>query len=545
MLEKYRNHKPLTVNVISDIHYYSKTTGLEGPGFDKANAKTPSELIYNNNILNALCNQLAKDNETDIVLVSGDTTHNGEPESHKECIALLRSLKERGKRVYTITATHDYRGEGTTDKYTKDGTEKIRATQRDELYELYREFGMDEAIALHKESMSYVVQLPDNYRLFALNDDSNHKNGSGFSDELWQWIEEQIKDAHENGQFILPMTHHPMISPSPFYKIIGGGNMMGDHELRRKQFADLGVSYMLTGHTHIQDISYCYSDKGNVFYDITTAAPIAYPGTYRKITLNPAEEKIDVKAVEITEDLGFTLNGKDLKEHLSNKFFGMIKDVIIAAGTDIETFARMATAFSVNPLLIFRIGWIIKPFAKLLTSLKVKHAAFITKKETGLKKNDYKDIADEKIIDFIVSLVNNLYGGDSPYSPDTAYYKITVGVCNILDSILGVFGLKISKIIKGFDTAADIVKPLLYNDGICDAEATLKLFELRNDIKDAPVIVEKKADCNVKKSKKGLGIVIALVLLVILFLPLELLLVLFGFIKNQIKFGKKIKELKG
>lgn len=545
MTVNYKNHKPLTVNVISDIHYYSKTTGLKGPGFDKANAKTPSELIHNNNILNALANQLAKDDETDIILVSGDTTHNGEPESHKECLALLRSLKERGKKVYTITATHDFRGEGTTDKYTETGTEKIRATQRDELFDLYYEFGMNEAIAVHKESMSYVVQLQDNYRLFALNDDSNHKNGSGFSDELWDWIEEQIEDAHKNGQFILPMTHHPMISPSPFYKIIGGGNMMGEHEKRRQQFADLGVSYMLTGHTHIQDISYCFSEKGNVFYDITTAAPIAYPGTYRKLVLNPAEEKIDVTEVEITEDLGFELQGANLKEHLSNKFFGMIKGVITAAGTDIRTLARMVTAFSVDPLLIFRIGWIIKPFAKLLTGLKVKHVAAIAKKETGLKKSDYKDIAEEKVVDYIVSLVSNLYGGDSPYTPDTAYYKITVAVCNIVDSILGVFGLKISKIIKGFDSTKDIVEPLLYNAGICDAKATLKLYPVSDVKKDAPKITEDPAPCTVKKSKKGLGIIIGLVFAVLLFLPVEIFLLLAGYITNQIKFGKDIKELKG
>lgn len=547
MLEQYKNHKPLTVNVISDIHYYSKTTGLKGPAFEKANAKTPSELIHNNDILNALCNQIAKDDETDIVLVSGDVTHNGEPQSHKECIELLRSLKERGKKVYVITATHDYRGEYdgySTDIYTETGAQKIRATQREELYDMYKEFGMDDAIAVHKESMSYVVELSDGYRLFALNDDMNLKGASGFSDELWDWIEEQIEDAHKNNRFILTMTHHPLISPSPFYKIIGGGNMMGEHEKRRQQFADLGVQFILTGHTHIQDISYCFSEKGNIFYDITTAAPIAYPGTYRKLILNPAEEKIDVTEVEIKEDFGFTLQGKDLKEHLSNKFFGMIKGVIEAAATDVRDLAKSVTAFSVDPLLIFRIGWLIKPFAKILRGLKIKHAAFICKKETGLKKKDYQDIGEEKVVDFIVSLVSNLYGGDSPYSPDTAYHKITVGICNIIDSILSVFGIKISKIVKGFNNTKDIVEPLLYNSGICDAKATLKLYPLYTDENKGEIKEEKIKHADVKKSKKGLGVVIGLVLLVILLLPLELLLLVFGYITNQIRYGKDIKELK-
>ncbi len=38
---------------------------------------------------------------------------------------------------------------------------------------MYKEFGPDEAIAVHRDSMSYVVQLADGYRLFALNDDRN------------------------------------------------------------------------------------------------------------------------------------------------------------------------------------------------------------------------------------------------------------------------------------------------------------------------------------------------------------------------------------
>lgn len=543
MLKMYKSHKPLTVNVISDIHYYSKKVGTEGPGFEKANTKTPSDLLHNEEILTSLVNQLAKDDETDIVLVSGDVTNNGEPQSHEECIKLLRKLKESGKKVYAITATHDYRDGNVTDGYTKSGIKKIETYPREKLYDMYREFGPDEAIAVHKQSMSYIVQLEGGYRLFALNDDSNLNGASGFSEELYKWICAQAADAKKSGQFILTMTHHPMISPSPFYKIIGGGNMMGEHEKRRNQFADMGIPFVLTGHTHIQDISYCYSPKGNIFYDISTPAPIAYPGSYRKIILNPAEEKIDVKTVEITEPFDFELSGANLKEHLANKFFGMIGEVLDSAATDTRKLARMVSAFSVDPLLIFRIGWLIKPFAKILSRLKIKHAAKICKKETGLKKSDYADIGEEKIVDFIISLVMNLYGGDSPYSPDTAYYKITLGICSILDSLLSFLGIKLSKLIKGASSVADIVEPLLYNSGICDREATLRLYPLYSSDNPAPEIKdEEKIEATVRKSKKGPAVIIVAVLLIILLLPIELLALLFGFVSNQIRFGKDIKN---
>lgn len=535
----YENHKPLTVNVISDIHYYAKSIGITGPAFKKANLGTPSDLFNNEEIMDALANQLIKD-PTEIVLLSGDTTYNGEPQSHEGCLKFLQKLKDNGKKVFVITATHDYRDGNVTNGYNEEGTYTINTYPREKLWDIYYNFGPNEAIATHRQSMSYVVQLENNYRLFALNDDKNLKGASGFSDDLFEFIKEQVEDAKKNDQFILVMTHHPMISPSPFYKIIGGGNMMGEHELRREQFADMGIPFALTGHTHIQDISYIHSEKGNIFYDITTAAPIAYPGTYRKLTMTPAERKIYVEAVEITEKFGFELKGKTLKEHLSNKFFGMIREVLISAGTDIRELAGMVGAFSVSPLLIFRIGWLIKPFAKLLSKLKIKHAAFLCKKETGLKKSDYADIKDESIIDFIMSLIANLYGGDSPYTPDTAQYKITMGICSILDSILRTVGVKISKLVKGMDSVREIVEPLLYNSGICDEKAELIIFPEHEGEKIE--IEEKQYDVNIKKSRKGPFILILLVLLIIVLLPVEILFLLFGFIKNQIQFRKELKK---
>lgn len=524
----YENIKPLKLNVISDIHYYSKETGTTGKGFEKENAKTPNDLLNCEEILTSLMNQLAED-ESEIVLVSGDVTTMAEREAHEGVIGLLRSLKERGKKVYVITATHDYHDGDVTRKYNGDEAVMVPSVKRDELWDMYYEFGPEEAIATHRDSMSYVVQLCDGYRLFALNDDSNRKNGAGFSEECFEWITEQIKDAQEKGQFIIPMTHHPMLSPSPFYTIIGGGNLMKDAEMRIDQFTEMGLNYMFTGHTHMQDISYKVTEKGKVFYDITTAAAVGYPANFRQVTFLPAEGKIDVNTVDVICDIG----GRKLQDHLEDKFFGMIRRVIDAAGKDIPELARLATAFSVKEKLIYKIGWIIKPFAKLLSKLKIGTVAKLVKKESGLKKSDYAHIKDQKVVDFIVSLVRNLYGGDSPYSPDTAEYKITMGILSVIDSILKLFGIKISSILKGATSVQSLVEPLLYNPGICDAKAVLNLYD------DLPTKEGPKV--NFVKSNKGLGVVIGLALTVIIFLPIILVLLGGGFIVNQIKYGKKMK----
>ena len=523
----YENIKPLKLNVISDIHFYAREMGCEGKAFDKANVTASNEMYYSKEILSSLMDQLA-DDECEIVLVSGDTTCKAERKAHEGVIKLLRSLKERGKKVYVITATHDFSGDGKTYFYDGDERKKVdEGVKREELLDMYREFGPDEAISVHEDSMSFVVQLCDGYRLFALNDDRNLKGASGFSDDCFQWITEQIEDAKKNNQFIIPMTHHPMLSPSPFYTIIGKSNIMGEAEKRIDEFTELGLNYMFTGHTHMQDISYKYTDNGKIFYDITTAGAVGYPATFRQVVFDPANGQIHVDSVDVKAEV----NGRPVKEHLEDKFFGMIRRVIKKAGTDIPEFARMATSFSVKEELIYKIGWIIKPFAKLLGSLTIGKLAPLCKKESGLKKSDWAAIKDENVVNFIVSLVANLYGGDSPYTPDTPHYKITMGILAIIDSILAVFGIKIGKLLKGAESVQSLVEPLLYNSGICDEKATLNLFDnLPSKEQTKPGFI---------KSKKGLGVIVGLAVGVIAFLPLILLWLVVGFIINWIKYHDK------
>ena len=97
---------PLTVTVITDTHYYSKKLGSTGEAYELANNKSGVLLAESREMLEAAFSQIAKDQRTDIVLLSGDTTSNGDYDSHHEFIEMLRDLKAKGKRVYVLTATH-------------------------------------------------------------------------------------------------------------------------------------------------------------------------------------------------------------------------------------------------------------------------------------------------------------------------------------------------------------------------------------------------------------------------------------------------------
>lgn len=531
---------PLTLTVLTDTHYYSKKIGISGSAYDFANSRSQKLLAESGEVLQTAFNQIADDKSNDIVLISGDLTNNGELDSHKEFIEMLRTLKKRGKKVYVITATHDFRNEGVADSYSEEKTVKTPAAIRDLLYDMYCEFGPDSAMEVHRESMSYVLQLCDGYRLFALNDDSNLNGKSGFSDECFAWIAAKASEAHRDNQTIIAMTHHPLIAPSPIYEIIGKGDMLGDYDKRIEQLADLGVQFVFTGHTHIHNISAYQSKKGNVIYDICTCSPIGYPGAYRKITFEPSKSNVTVKTEYINTPESFKSKGKELIPCLEEQLIGVIRGMIETAGKDIDKLAYMASAISIKPCVVYKYGWIIKPIFKFLNSLKIGTIARWTKKETGLKPSQYAEIKDRKVVDLITELALNLFGGESKYPPESGIYKITIGFLNIIDSILQILHIDLKKIIKVVPNTVSLVEPLLYNGKIDSYNADLRIYGFINDERSGFDRLEwKTVDPTVKKSKKGLPIVVCFILLILVFLPLWLILSLTGYLSNYIKYHNK------
>ena len=520
------NNEPLKIQFITDTHYYSRKGGTEGAAYDKAESKSQKIIKDTDLVLKAGFDMLCEDTSTDIVVLAGDTTRDGEIESHKEFIEMLRDLKKRGKRVYVITATHDFRDGGVADGYDGDETIQVPAIEnRHDLWDMYYEFGPNEAIATFEKSLCYVVQLAPGYRLFALNDDTNDKEegrGSGYSDECMEWILEQLKDAYDNDQYVIAMTHHPMIAPSPFYAIIGKGDMQRNHEVTREIFADHGLHCMLTGHTHVHDISVITSKKGNKFYDIACGAMAGCPPAMRNVTFDPAKGEIRTDTILIKDVPGFDTGGKPFDEYMKGFFFGMIREVIWAMGNDIDRLAEMTPAFSIPGEKVKKLAWIIKPVGKLLNKLTFKKIWRLCKKECGLKKEDIADIADNNVVDFILELIQNLYCGDSPYGPETREYKLTCGFLNIIDSFLNTIGLKIGKILKGAESVRGLVETVLWNSGPCDAEATLKIYPVYDDENPAPAEEEKPFNDPGKKSKKGPLVLLILILAVILLLAIVL-----------------------
>ena len=89
---------PVSFYLVTDTHYFEPSLGAEGKAFDDY---MRSELYFvkeSSAIVKAVFDRIAEDKETDIVIIPGDLTKNGEKESHRSFVRELRRLKDSGKK---------------------------------------------------------------------------------------------------------------------------------------------------------------------------------------------------------------------------------------------------------------------------------------------------------------------------------------------------------------------------------------------------------------------------------------------------------------
>ena len=111
----------------------------------------------------------------------------------------------------------------------------------------------------------------------------------------------------------------------------------------------------------------------------------------------------------------------------------------------------------------------------------------------------------------------------------------------IIDSILSTLHVDLGKLIKVAPDAVSLLAPLAFKGEFDAYNTELPVFDYVEEGSKREAPEAKDPFAEIPKSKKGPAILAIGIISVIAFLPLILLLLLFGFINNQIKYGKKIK----
>lgn len=451
--------KELKFYVMADPHFFATVLGCSGEEYEDFMHYEQKCFAETENINKSVFKFLKKADEADIVLIVGDLIFNGEKKSHEGFLKLLYSLKESGKKIYVVTADHDFKWkEGDTFAFGENGRYSPEHTERDELFDMYRDFGFGNAIAYDKEHLSYVAQLSDDVRLFALNCDLKEKGKYHFTEEQYEWIEKQAEKAREEGQTMIAMCHYPILPGQPLFSLISPMMIRDAHKFATF-LADQGIKMIFTGHMHNQSINYITTEKGNTLYDITTGAIIADPAYIRLVTMKD-ENTAEIKSIP-TPDFEWDTKGKNCKQYLSDMFDRMIVNVLTDMRDDTK---RAMNKFHIEDKGIIK--KVLHIAGKFICSVKVGTLARLL----WIKCD--KSIRKMKILDYATELVRGVFEGNQAFKEGTPKGDVLLGLLKRIRFILKKLD------IKGWDGKKadlyEIIKHSAGNYGIDDYNATLK-----------------------------------------------------------------------
>ncbi len=445
--------------LISDPHYFASELGCSGEEYEDFMHYEQKCFAETESICKSVFDYLKKADEADIVLIAGDLIFNGEKKSSEGFSKLLKELKDSGKKIYVVTADHDFKyKDGDTFAFGKDGKYSPERTRREDITVMYRDYGFGDAIAADEEHLSYVAQLCDGVRLLAINCDLKDGGKYHFEDKQWQWIKAQAKAAREDSQKMIAMCHYPIVPGQPLFSLISPMMIKDAHKFAT-MLADEGIELIFTGHMHNQSINYIDTEKGNRLYDITTGAIITDPAYIRLVTLK--EHEAEIRSIP-TPDFQWDTGDRDCKEYLRDLFDRMIVNVLTDMRDDT---ARVMNKFHVEDKGIIK--KVLHLAGSFICSVKVGTMAKIL----WIKCD--KSIKDMKVLDYATELVRGVFRGNQAFTEGTPKGDVFLALLKRLRPVLNRLD------IKGWDGKKadlyDLLKNTAGNYGIDDYNAVLKL----------------------------------------------------------------------
>ncbi len=440
--------KPVSFYIVTDTHYFENSLGAGGKAFEN-NMRTEQYFVKESSaIVKATFERIIKDSETDIVIIPGDLTKNGEKESHKGFIKELYALKESGKRIFVITAGHDYNESAYV--LQGDGRVTVEGTDFDDLCEMYRDFGYGEALAIDEPTHSYIAEITEGIRMLAICCDSKGQPKGAMDERLMAWAKEQLDKARTDNCDVFAICHYPIIPSVPVFDLVGDARINNWRQVAAF-LADNGVELALTGHMHIQSINEFYTEKGNRLIDICTACLVGSPAKYRKITIDESSV-LKVKSIDV-EDFGWDLKGLTAQEYFHKHFEEAIVNRVRGALSGGKGIVKHLKAFGR------------KRFEKITVGT-VEHLLFI--------KPD-KELKNKKLTQLIGEVGVGIFLGDGPHTEGTPVYNLISGILKRFSFVLKKVEPKLSKNGIKVDLRKMLLDTIGNNKGFSDNNAEFKL----------------------------------------------------------------------
>lgn len=315
-----------TVNfgILSDTHYFAESAMGE-TAEDKQ--EFVDMMLLNNstsglapNLLDAALANLAlkaKNGEIDFLLLPGDLTRNAEYAAHVEQAEKLAKFEaETGIPVFVINGNHDinnkrsmyYDGENLVQSSKNPELRDEIDTTPEEFEEIYKNFGYspegDGYYARYRDvaaneggSLSYVTDINDTYRLISLDvmmysadttdsGENEQETGGKMSEELLNWAVAETEKAVKDGKTVIGMIHNNLIPHFETHIDVLDQFVLFGWEKAADALAEAGMHYIVTGHTHMQDVATHVTDSGEEIHEIVTSSILSYPNMFRTVTMD-------------------------------------------------------------------------------------------------------------------------------------------------------------------------------------------------------------------------------------------------------------------
>lgn len=393
--------------LVTDLHYYDPSFKSDGLAYEARSRSDQKCIAETPAIIDKCFSLLADDKDTEVILIPGDLVYRGEYQSHIGIRQKMYELKERGKKIYLITARHDYAENPC--EFEGDKMIPVKGMDRSELRDFYRDFGFDSAISEHSETMSYVARIADGIRLLALNCDGDCKDFKGLYPSQLEWAVNEIKKAKNAGDYIFAMTHYPLLPFSPVMEFIDDTHLT-DWQKTADILADAGLDLIFTGHMHAQAVTDYTTKNGNKITDVQTGCIVGCPCAYRKVTFN--NNLADITSYTL-DSFDYDTGGLGAQDYLKRRFNTVITDIIDAMAYDFDAFcARFGGTKGKEKLELP-----VKFAGGLLNRLTVGRLGkmLMFKVDKSLEHVLVKDIG--------VELARNIFVGNEPYVRGTPVYN--------------------------------------------------------------------------------------------------------------------------
>ncbi len=312
---KEKENKEFTIFEVTDLHYISNKINDKGEAFNKTMSRADGrQTYYIEELIDAFVYEIQQ-KRPDVLIVSGDLTHHGEKESHIEIAKKLSKIEESGTTVLVTPGNHDINNPHAREFR---GNEFIvtETITPDEFKQIYYNFGFSDAIAMDKESLSYMSKVSSDLWVLMLDTNKYEENttapitGGVLKKSTLEWVRQCGDLAENNNVEILSAMHHNLYNHS---EILNESFTIDNSEEVLTTFKESGINLVLSGHIHVQDIT---SNEEKTVFDIATSGFVVYPVTYGELTYSKEKGfSYETKNVEVEK---WAVDTKSTDENLLN-----------------------------------------------------------------------------------------------------------------------------------------------------------------------------------------------------------------------------------